>query len=36
MKKSVDKSGSGKAKDIISSLKVNEFDLDMLSFQTYD
>ena len=36
MKESVDKSGAGTAKDIIKSLKDNEIELDMLSFQTYD
>ena len=33
---SVDKTGAGTAKDVISSLRENEIDVDMLAFQMYD
>ena len=36
IKESVDKTGAGTAKDVISSLRENEIDVDMLAFQTYD
>ena len=35
IKESVDKTGAGTAKDVISSLRENEIDVDMLAFQTY-
>ena len=36
IKESVDKTGTGTAKDVISPLRENEIDVDMLAFQTYD
>ena len=36
IKESVDKTGAGTAKDVISSLRENEIDVDMLAFKTYD
>ena len=36
IKESVDKTGAGTAKDVISSLRENKIGVDMLAFQTYD